>query len=157
MNSLARGLSGLGARVLKTRWLVRAPIYAYRAGLGFLFGSRLLMLEHRGRTSGARRFVVLEVVERAAPDRYIVVSGFGRRAQWYRNILAHPQVRVSCGTRRHLDATAVPLSDDESAAALRRYADVHPRAWRNLRSTIESATGRPVDTLPMVALHLLRV
>lgn len=154
MKSWSRSLSRLGARMLKTRWLVRAPIYAYRAGLGFLFGSRLLMLEHIGRTSGARRFVVLEVVERAGPDRFVVVSGFGRRAQWYRNILANPQVRVSCGIRRHVRAAAAPLSDDESAAALRRYADVHPRAWRNLRSTIESATGRPVDTLPMVALRL---
>lgn len=154
---LRRGLAALGARALTTRWLVRAPIYAYRAGLGFLFGSRLLMLEHIGRTSGARRFVVLEVVERPGPDRYVVVSGFGRRAQWYRNIVAHPHVRVSCGMRRGQPATAVPLSPDESAAALRRYAHIHPRAWRNLRSTIESATGRPVDTLPMVALRLHRV
>ncbi len=154
MKSWSRSLSELGARMLKTRWLVRAPIYAYRAGLGFLFGTRLLMLEHIGRTSGTRRFVVLEVVERAERDRYIVVSGFGRRAQWYRNILANPRVRVSCGIRRHVSAAAAPLSDDESAAALRRYADIHPRAWRNLRSTIESATGRPVDTLPMVALRL---
>src|SRR5665647_2937664 len=30
-----------GARGLTTRWLVRAPIGIYRAGLGFVFGSRL--------------------------------------------------------------------------------------------------------------------
>lgn len=146
-------LSALGARVLTTRWMVRAPIYCYRAGLGFLFGTRLLMLEHIGRVSGARRYVVLEVVERPSPDRYIIVSGFGRTAQWYRNVRAHPEVRVSCGIRRRVPATAIPLSDDESAAALARYAQAHPRAWRNLRSTIESAVGHPVDTLPMVALQ----
>ncbi|HTM84573.1 MAG TPA: nitroreductase family deazaflavin-dependent oxidoreductase, partial [Mycobacterium sp.] len=39
---------------------MRAPIWLYRARLGALLGSRLLMLEHRGRTSGARRYVVLE-------------------------------------------------------------------------------------------------
>ncbi|WP_345496653.1 hypothetical protein [Nocardia callitridis] len=30
----------IGARVLQTRWLVRAPIWLYRAGLGFLVDSR---------------------------------------------------------------------------------------------------------------------
>jgi deazaflavin-dependent oxidoreductase (nitroreductase family) len=151
--NVGRSLSALGARVLKTRWLVRAPIHCYRAGLGFLFGTRLLMLEHIGRSSGARRYVVLEVVERPSPDRYVIVSGFGRGAQWYRNVCVHPEVRVSCGLRRNVPATAIPLSDDESAAALARYAEAHPRAWRNLRSTIESAVDHPVDSLPMVALQ----
>jgi hypothetical protein len=49
------------ARLLTVRWLVRPPVWAYRARLGVLFGSRLVMLEHTGRTSGRRRFVVLEV------------------------------------------------------------------------------------------------
>jgi hypothetical protein len=53
-------MSGVGTRLrakaLHTRWVVRTPIGLYRAGLGFVFGSRLLMLEHRGRSSGARRF-----------------------------------------------------------------------------------------------------
>jgi hypothetical protein len=43
------------ARLLRVRWLVRAPVWAYRARLGALFGSRLVMLEHTGRTSGRRR------------------------------------------------------------------------------------------------------
>lgn len=150
---IVMNLSALGARVLRTRWMVRTPIYCYRAGLGFLFGTRLLMLEHTGRKSGARRFVVLEVVERPGPDRYVIASGFGRGAQWYRNIGAHPEVHVSCGVRRRVPATAVPLTDDEAAAVLERYAVAHPRAWRSLRSTIEAATGRRVDTLPLVMLQ----
>lgn len=147
-------IAELGARILRTRWAVRAPIWLYRAGLGFLFGARLLMLQHVGRRSGAARFVVLEVVDRPAPDRYIVVSGFGTKAQWYRNIQANPQVHVSAGTKRAVPATATPLSDTESAAALDRYITRHPRAWKNLRATIERATGAPVDTLPMVELAL---
>jgi deazaflavin-dependent oxidoreductase (nitroreductase family) len=147
-------LASLGARALQTHWLVRAPIWLYRSGLGFAFSSRLLMLEHIGRKSGARRFVVLEVVEHPARDEYIVVAGFGRRAQWYRNILADPKVRVSAGFRRDVAATAIPMTDDESAAALRQYAELHPKAWANLRATIETAVGHPVDGLPMVTLRL---
>ncbi len=67
----------LAARALSVRWLVRAPIWLLHARLGFLMGSRLLMLEHIGRRSGRRRHVVLEVVDRPAPGRYVVASGFG--------------------------------------------------------------------------------
>ena len=145
----------IGAKALRTRWLVRAPIGLYRAGLGFLFGSRMLLLQHTGRTSGQARYVVLEVVEHPAADQYIVVSGFGVKSQWYRNVQADPRVRVSCGTRRSAPARATLLSHDESAAVLRRYAAAHPKAWANLRATIEHAVGGPVDSLPMVRLDLI--
>lgn len=145
----------LGAKMLRTRWLVRAPIRLYRAGLGFLFGSRMLMLSHTGRRSGATRFVVLEVVDRPTPDQLIIVSGFGTDAQWYRNIQADPHVRVWIGTRRGLPAIATPMSSGESAAALARYAERHPVAWNRLRATIEEATRAPVDSLPMVRVQLV--
>ncbi|AHH17723.1 hypothetical protein NONO_c29340 [Nocardia nova SH22a] len=147
-------VAGLGARALRTRGLVRAPIAIYRAGLGFLFGSRMLMLEHIGRTSGARRYVVLEVVDRPGPGELVIVSGFGARSQWYRNIAAEPSVRVWVGWRRGVPARAVAMDDAESAAALARYQRAHPAAWKNLRAMIERATGVPVDTLPMVRLRL---
>lgn len=78
------------------RILARAPIPLYRAGFGFLLGRRLTMLEHRGRISGLPRYVVLEVLERD-DDGLVVVSGYGDRAQWYRNVLAHPGGACGCG------------------------------------------------------------
>ncbi len=81
----SRGLqdrfAALASKLLQIRWLVRAPIWLFRARLGFLAGSRLLLLEHVGRKSGARRYVILEVVDRPAPGKYTVASGFGERAQ----------------------------------------------------------------------------
>jgi hypothetical protein len=73
-----------------TRWLVRAPVWLYRARLGILLGPPFVMLERTGRKSGARRYVVLEVVQRGAAGSHVVVSGFGDRAQWFRNIRAEP-------------------------------------------------------------------
>lgn len=146
-------LGGLGARALRTRWLVRAPINLYRVGLGFLFGTRLLMLEHVGRRTGARRYVVLEVVDRPLSNEYVVVSGFGEDAQWYRNIKAHSGVRVWCGLRRAAAATATPITGAEGAVALDRYIQNHPGAWKNLRATIEHATAAPVETLPMISIR----
>jgi hypothetical protein len=66
-----------GGGLLRTRWLVRAPVWLYRARLGILLGPRFVMLEHTGRKSGARRYVVLEVVQHRAAGSYVVVSGFG--------------------------------------------------------------------------------
>ncbi|MEC3953255.1 nitroreductase family deazaflavin-dependent oxidoreductase [Nocardia sp. CDC153] len=148
--------SRIGARALRTRWVVRAPITLYRIGLGFLFGTRLLMLEHTGRHTGQPRYVVLEVVDHPTPDHYIVVSGFGPTAQWYRNITTHPTVHLSIGLHRRLPALATPMTDNESAQALAHYINHHPKAWTKLRTTIEAATNTPVNLLPMVRLSLTR-
>ncbi|MGH3670992.1 MAG: nitroreductase family deazaflavin-dependent oxidoreductase, partial [Pseudonocardiaceae bacterium] len=103
-----------GARLLGSRRLMRAPIWLYRAGLGFLFRSRMLMLEHIGRRSGARRYVVLEVFDHPTPDTYVVVSGFGTRAQWFRNVQANPHVRVSIAGHAPAHATARRLTPAEA-------------------------------------------
>ena len=47
-----------------TRFLFRVPIHLYRLRLGWLFGSRLLLLNHIGRVSGKPRQTILEVAER---------------------------------------------------------------------------------------------
>ena len=135
---------------------MRAPITLYRAGLGFALGQRMLMLTHRGRKSGVWRYVVLEVVERPTRDSYVVASGFGEDAQWYRNVLADPRVGVSVGFELSRPARAVPLDEAEVADTLDRYQRDRPRTWAMLKSTIESATGRPVSTLPMVRFDLIR-
>ena len=69
MNRITQRVAEAGAGLVRVRWLVRAPIWLYRARLGFLFGERLLMLEHTGRKSGLLRLAVLEIVARPAPDR----------------------------------------------------------------------------------------
>jgi len=125
-------MSWIGAVMLRVRWFVRAPIWLFRARLGVLFGRRLLMLEHLGRNTGQRRFVVLEIVDHLAATRYVVVSGFGTRAQWFRNIEANPQVRVYLASDAPVPATARRLDAAEANAALGRYARAHPRAWAKL-------------------------
>lgn len=151
-------LSELGARVLRNRRLMRAPIRLYRLGLGFVFGSRLLMLEHIGRKSGKYRHVVLEVIGHPAPSTYVVVSGFGAKAQWYRNILANQSVRITVGLHGPRAATARILATEDADAALNAYASRHPRAWETFKPVIESTLGRPIHEtgteLPIIAFDL---
>lgn len=113
------------------RPLARAPVPLYRYGFGWLLGRRFAMLQHRGRVSGLARQVVLEVLTHR-PGHLTVVSGYGTRAQWYRNILADPQVRVWTGRLRGVAAVATPLPADEALAVLEEYRRRHPRATRAL-------------------------
>ncbi|MGW7680792.1 nitroreductase family deazaflavin-dependent oxidoreductase [Kribbella sp. NPDC054772] len=118
------------------RGLARSPIPVFRAGFGFVFGRRLMMLEHVGRSSGLRRYVVLEVLERDAHG-LVIVSGYGRDSQWYRNVLAHPGVRVWTGFRRGAQATGEPVPADEVPVRLERYREHHRRAAKALGRTLE--------------------
>lgn len=60
-----------------TRLLFRLPLYLYRWG-GWLFGHRLMVVNHIGRVTGKRRQVVLEVVDHDADGgSYVVASGVG--------------------------------------------------------------------------------
>ncbi|MEP7020623.1 MAG: nitroreductase family deazaflavin-dependent oxidoreductase [Pseudonocardiales bacterium] len=151
-------LAWVGAGLLRDRWFVRVPIWLYRARLGVIFGHRLLMFEHVGRNTGQRRFVGLEVVDHPARDRYVVVSGFGTRAQWFRNVEANPQVRVYLASHAPAPATARRLDAAAATAALGRYAHAHPRAWAKMRPVLEDTLGTSIDEHgtepPMIALDV---
>ncbi|OBI48648.1 nitroreductase [Mycobacterium kyorinense] len=151
-------LATLGARILRSRRLVRAPVWMYKARAGALLGSRLLMLEHIGRKTGARRYVVLEVIGHPASDRYVVASGFGDKAQWFRNVRANPHVRVYVGSRAPAPATARVLNKAEADQALAGYISRRPRAWEQFKPVLEQTLGAPItetDTpLPIVELRL---
>lgn len=88
--------------------LLRLPVYLYRLGLGRLLGHRFLMLTHRGRKSGRPRQTVLEVTHYDPRTREsVVVSGWGKRADWYQNIQASPAIEVQTGGERYVPACRV--------------------------------------------------
>ncbi|MEV0108844.1 nitroreductase family deazaflavin-dependent oxidoreductase [Nocardia sp. NPDC050799] len=147
-------MASVGAKLLQSRWFVRSPIWLFRARLGFLFGGRLLLLEHIGRKSGAARYVALETVDRPDADTVVIASGFGETAQWYRNLLAEPRCRVSIGGRYRALAVARAVDREAAAAVLDGYRIRHPKAYRKLSEIIEGATGRDIDTVPLVELSL---
>jgi deazaflavin-dependent oxidoreductase (nitroreductase family) len=128
------------------RRLLRAPIWLYRARLGWLLGHRFVYVAHRGRVSGARREVVLEVIERDRQSGAVtVVSAWGPKAQWFRNLQAHPPLEIRLGRERIPAPRQEFLSVDEGWALLRRYAVKHPRTARSLAKML----GVPIDA----ALH----
>ena len=142
------------------KFFFRAPLFLYRSGLGGLLGHRFLLLNHIGRKSGKPRQSVLEVVNHdKATDTYYIASGFGKKSDWYLNILAHPPVDIQVGWRK-MAVTAVPLSPEASGQAMVDYSRRYPMAAKNLGkligydvSTEEEyrAVGR--DSIPFIALE----
>ncbi|MBJ6642951.1 nitroreductase family deazaflavin-dependent oxidoreductase [Streptomyces griseoincarnatus] len=123
------------------RRVLRLPVLAYRVGLGSLFGKRLLLLHHTGRVSGRDHTTVLEVVSFDAVEAsWTVASGFGPKADWYRNLRAHPQTLIRFGSHPH-PVTARFLPADDGAAIMADYARRHPRTARRLCAFM----GLPVD------------
>lgn len=142
------------------RLVARLPVHLYRIGLGPLFGNRLLLLIHTGRTSGRAHEVVIEVVEHDRRARtWTVASGFGPQAQWYRNLRHTPQATIQFGRRYHA-VTAHFLPAEEGGRIMVRYARAHPHVAKRLCAymgfTIDGsieAFRRAGESIPFVRLE----
>ncbi|MDF3141561.1 MULTISPECIES: nitroreductase family deazaflavin-dependent oxidoreductase [unclassified Streptomyces] len=85
------------------------------------------LLETTGRTSGLPRRT--PVGGRRVGDSFWLVSEFGERSQYVRNIKADPRVRVRIRGRWHT-GTAHLLPDDDTAARLRALPRLNSAAVR---------------------------
>jgi deazaflavin-dependent oxidoreductase (nitroreductase family) len=118
--------------------LLRLPAALYSLGAGFLLGHRFLLLRHRGRRSGRLYGTVLEVLTwDPGLGEAVVMSGFGRKAQWYKNVVAGGAVEVRIG-RTRFEPRVRTLADDEAAAVLLDY----ERRNRILRLVIHLVLSR---------------
>ena len=77
-----------GWRLAMFKW----PVQLWRLGLGPLMGHHMMLITHTGRKSGQPRRTMTEMYE--IDGRKYAPSGFGRRAQWYRNIEVDPRVTI---------------------------------------------------------------
>lgn len=105
------------------------PIYLYRIGLGWLLGRRFLLLVHRGRKSGLLRETVLEVLLHDPDTREsVVLSAWGEKSDWYRNVAATPALEVRTGGQRYVPEQRF-LAPQENHAVISDYGRRHPLAF----------------------------
>lgn len=137
----------------------RAPIWFYRLGLGSLLGKRFVLLNHIGRKSGQLRQAVVEVVSYdQETGAYIVASGFGEKADWYKNLMAHPEITIQVGNKRmKIHAERLPLP--QATEIMLDYNHRHPAALRTLSGILGYRTdGSEADVrflagvIPIVTL-----
>jgi deazaflavin-dependent oxidoreductase (nitroreductase family) len=115
------------------RALFKAPRWLFRLGLGAVLGHRFLELTHHGRNSGRQYRTVLEVVLYVpSSQESIVCSGWGTRADWYRNIIANSRIAFETGGQRYEDACFRELAPDENSAIIEEYVRRLPRIARPL-------------------------
>jgi deazaflavin-dependent oxidoreductase (nitroreductase family) len=124
------------------RWALRLPIWLFRAHLGFLFGHRLAYLAHRGRKTGARREVVVEVVRYdAGVPEFTVIAAWGGTPDWYRNLRAAPAIEVRIGRHRWPAPVQRFLTPQQILDLLHDYQRAHPKAFGQLGPRL----GFPAD------------
>ncbi len=108
------------------RFAFRLPLALYRWRLGWLLGHRFVLVTHRGRRSGQPHQTLLEVLRyNPATQECVVVSGYGERADWYRNLRAAPALALAISNEHYLPAHHF-LDPAETAEEFRDYRRRHP-------------------------------
>jgi deazaflavin-dependent oxidoreductase (nitroreductase family) len=134
-------------RVLRLAF--RLPIYLYRLNLGWLLGHRFLLLVHRGRSSGLLRETVLEVLlHDPATRESVVLSAWGEKADWCRNIELTPALEVQTGGQRYVPEQRFLAPEENHPLAFRVFAiEPHPTPERRPQQPSGEPTQRR-STLP---------
>lgn len=110
----------------------RLPVWFYRLGLGFLMGKRFVYFEHTGRKSGLLHRAVVEVVRYDKEgDYFVIVSGYGEKADWYKNVMKAPKIKAQVGGRR-FDGMVSRLPENEALGEFQDYARRYPNALKYL-------------------------
>ena len=121
------------------------PVQLWRLGLGPLIGQIFVLITHTGRKTGLPRHTLIEL-HRLNGKKY-GPSGFGRRAQWYRNIEADPRVTIQTSNGAE-SVTAVRVTDDdELLALLNNMEEKGGRAMRDMYLQALEIESTPEDII----------
>ena len=105
--------------------IFKLPLILYRAGLGWLFGHRFMLLTHIGRRSGKVRRTVLAVLVFNPNTREIKAMSAWSESDWYLNLQAHLAVQIETGFTRYAPAQRT-LTPEEIATLFVNYRKNHP-------------------------------
>jgi deazaflavin-dependent oxidoreductase (nitroreductase family) len=121
------------------RWLFRVPLYLQNMGIGGwerLLGINFIRITTKGRRTGRSHSVLVDVLQYdRVNDVYYVQSAYGERADWVRNIEAHPVFDVQVG-RRRFKATAERVTGPRGAEILEEYIMNHRWYSRTMMRSI---------------------
>jgi deazaflavin-dependent oxidoreductase (nitroreductase family) len=102
------------------------PTVLYRVRLGWLLGTRFLLLTHRGRNSGKVFQTPIEaVLFDPKTQEATVISAWGENANWYRNLQAGGAVKVAIGGKEYVPVVGL-LDQPQREESLREFWCRHP-------------------------------
>ncbi len=104
------------------KWVYALPRHLYALHLGWLFDHKFLLLTHRGRKTGLiRRTVIAVMLYDRRKQESMVLAGYGKDSDWYRNLQAHPALEIQTGFCRYRPTQRF-LTEEEVYALLARFA-----------------------------------
>lgn len=91
------------------KWFFKSPVSMYRGPMADIMSKRcVMMLTTIGRKSGLPRTNGVSYMPLG--DNYIIFAGWGIQSDWYKNLLANPEVTIQVGNKT-IKATARPVED----------------------------------------------
>jgi deazaflavin-dependent oxidoreductase (nitroreductase family) len=135
------------------RLLLRAPLTLYRLGLGEILNSfHIVVLTTRGRKSGLPRHTPIEY--RMHGTKVYMISAWGQRPDWVKNMLEHPFATVQAGSRTY-GAKAYLVEDTaEILRALFLFRKRAPAVYDAIIARMTDAETVDARTLPDLADQL---
>ncbi|MGH7896451.1 MAG: nitroreductase/quinone reductase family protein [Candidatus Binatia bacterium] len=111
------------------RMIYRLPLAAYRFGLAgreHWLGMHWVLIVTTGRRTGRTHAVLVDRLgEDPARGRYFVQAAYGRRADWVRNVEAHPVFDAEVRGQR-FRARMEEAEPREAARVMLEYVRAHP-------------------------------
>ena len=143
-------VSGLGGVI------VRLPLVLHRLGLGPLVSLLpLLIVTTRGRKSGLPRHSVLEY--RRHGSKHYVVSAWGKRTQWFQNLLANPLVTIQKGKEQFGARASVVDDSGEALRVLYLFRKKAPIIYDALLARLSASESVNARTLPDISSQFVIV
>ncbi len=141
--------------------LFKIPLFFYKIGLGPLIGDKILILTTTGRKTGLARKTPLEYTYALDRNTYTLTAAWGGTSDWFRNLVANPNVHIQVGSSVH-NCQAQLLPSETVIAELKPYVQHNPFAQKMFSRWI----GQPFDGseenyqkvaafMPMIDLHPL--
>lgn len=135
----------------------KIPLLFHKLGFGGwerMFGAHWMLITTIGRKSGKRRQAMVDVLlHNEQTDTYYILSAYGSRADWVRNIQANPRFEAQVG-RKKFNARASTLSGEKAGEMLVQFYRLKPAYTR----AVMNAAGMKFndeDDLRMFGARLL--
>ena len=107
------------------KWIFKSTILLFKLGLGGLMKDYFLLITTTGRKTGKVRQTPLEHRYDETNDRYLILSGWAGKTDWYRNVKANPNIHVQVGNRKFA-CLAEPVSEEDVVNVLENTARISP-------------------------------
>jgi deazaflavin-dependent oxidoreductase (nitroreductase family) len=129
------------------RFLLRAPLWLHRLGLGVVLDAfNFMILTTRGRKSGVPRATPLEF--RRHGKKYYAIAAWGARSQWYQNLRSDPLVTLQQGGQS-FSALATPVTQQaEALLVLHLFRRPNPLVYDAILARLANASTLDARTMP---------